>query len=77
MSHSYLKCPACGADATSQEPYDIGSGPELSCPLCECCWGAEGQPLKPLDPAILRLGHLLLSRTAARNARPPEGESQS
>lgn len=30
-------------------PYDIGSGPEISCPACEWCWGADGQPLKPVQ----------------------------
>jgi hypothetical protein len=41
-------CPSCGVVATRMV-YDIGSGPELSCANCEWCWGAEGQPLKPLD----------------------------
>ena len=40
-------CPHCGTVAV-REPYDIGSGPELSCSNCEWCWGALGQPLKPL-----------------------------
>lgn len=40
-------CPSCGVVATRMV-YDIGSGPELSCANCEWCWGAEGQPLKPL-----------------------------
>lgn len=30
-------------------PYDIGSGPEMSCSRCEWCWGADGQPLNPKD----------------------------
>lgn len=37
-------CPACGHVET-RETYDIGDGPELSCSLCEWCWGANGQPL--------------------------------
>lgn len=41
-------CPNCG-DEVNRETYDIGSGPELSCASCEWCWGALGQPLKPLD----------------------------
>lgn len=45
-------CPCCGATATRQT-YDIGSGPELSCASCEWCWGADGQPLKPLDVSEL------------------------
>jgi hypothetical protein len=32
------------------EPYDIGSGPEMSCPDCEWCWGANNQPLRPYQP---------------------------
>jgi hypothetical protein len=40
-------CPSCGVVAV-REPYDIGSGPELSCAACEWCWGAQGQDLKPL-----------------------------
>jgi hypothetical protein len=43
-------CPCCEAVAC-RKPYDIGSGPELSCASCEWCWGAEGQPLKPLPSA--------------------------
>lgn len=42
-------CPSCGVLAI-RETYDIGSGPELSCANCEWCWGADGQPLKRLDP---------------------------
>ena len=30
--------------------YDIGSGPEWSCPQCERCYGALGQPLQPMRP---------------------------
>lgn len=41
-------CPACGG-TFRQRPYDIGSGPEVACPHCEHCWGAEGQDLKALD----------------------------
>jgi rubredoxin len=45
-------CPQCGHQF-EMTPYDIGSGPEVSCSLCEWCWGAEGQPLKPLThPAV-------------------------
>lgn len=52
------RCPCCGAKVTG-EPYDIGSGPERSCPHCEWCWGVNGQPLQPLDAeAILRSGGL-------------------
>lgn len=42
-------CPNCqwsGAAST----YDIGSGPEWSCPGCEMCYGASGQDLNPEDP---------------------------
>jgi hypothetical protein len=42
-------CPNCGA-VEARRPYDIGSGPELSCAHCEWCWGAKGQPLKPYVP---------------------------
>lgn len=45
-------CPQCGAVAT-REPYDIGSGPELSCAACEWCWGAAGQDLDPLRPVTV------------------------
>lgn len=51
MSTEYLrKCPSCGHLVTS-EPYDIGDGPELTCPDCEWCWGAVGQDLtmEPID----------------------------
>lgn len=41
------ECPTCGL-VTERRTYDIGSGPELSCANCEWCWGADGQPLKPL-----------------------------
>jgi len=52
------RCPCCGAEVTA-EPYDIGSGPEMSCPHCEWCWGADGQPLKPFDAtAILKAAGL-------------------
>lgn len=40
-------CPQCG-DVATRTVYDIGSGPELSCASCEWCWGANGQPLKPV-----------------------------
>jgi hypothetical protein len=40
-------CPNCG-DVATRTVYDIGSGPEVSCASCEWCWGANGQPLKPL-----------------------------
>lgn len=42
-------CPNCDA-VEARRPYDIGSGPELSCARCEWCWGAVGQPLKPYVP---------------------------
>lgn len=41
-------CIGCGG-TFRQRPYDIGSGPEVSCPHCETCFGAEGQSLMPLD----------------------------
>jgi hypothetical protein len=41
-------CPFCKGKSHAR-PYDIGSGPELSCPHCEMCWGANGQDLLPLD----------------------------
>lgn len=47
MSTLEQQCPQCGITVT-MTPYDIGSGPEMSCPECEWCWGAEGQPLKDL-----------------------------
>lgn len=46
-------CPTCG-DVAERETYDVGSGPELSCASCEWCWGAEGQPLKPLNLAEMQ-----------------------
>jgi hypothetical protein len=46
------RCPFCKGHFHA-EPYDIGSGPELACPHCEMCWGANGQPLKPLPPVSL------------------------
>ena len=62
-------------------PYDIGSGPEMSCPTCEWCWGADGQDLKPLDVTLalptlggddveLRLPLLDQHRTMGRPGRP-------
>jgi hypothetical protein len=42
-----VPCPVCGQPVPN-EPYDIGSGPELACPCCEWCWGVHGQPLLPL-----------------------------
>lgn len=42
------KCPNCGAEE-ARGVYDIGDGPELCCVHCDRCWGADGQPLKPLD----------------------------
>ena len=44
-------CPSCGTVA-EREPYDMGSGQELSCADCEWCWGADGQRLKPLPFAF-------------------------
>ena len=41
------KCPNCG-QWHEGEPYDIGSGPEFCCRLCDWCWGALGQPLEQL-----------------------------
>lgn len=45
--HVNSKCPTCG-DKASREVYDIGSGPELCCAVCDWCWGANGQPLRPV-----------------------------
>lgn len=42
-------CPECSA-IIETKPYDIGSGPEVSCSHCETCFGANGQALDPLDP---------------------------
>lgn len=59
-------CPNCGAPVT-MKPYDIGSGPELSCPHCDWCWGADGQPLHPLevpDPVAGGLRVTLLDQSA-------------
>jgi rubredoxin len=47
-----VTCPSCGV-TSNLEPYNIGSGPEYSCPNCEWCWGAEGQNLQPL-PRLIR-----------------------
>lgn len=44
-------CPSCGNPVT-MAPYDIGSGPEMACPFCEWCWGANGQPLQPHTPNL-------------------------
>jgi hypothetical protein len=44
-------CPSCGVVA-DRDPYDIGSGPELSCSNCEWCWGANGQDLQPITPGV-------------------------
>lgn len=52
MTELTQDCPCCGAEVT-MKPYDIGSGPEMSCPSCERCWGANGQDLKPLDHAAI------------------------
>jgi hypothetical protein len=41
-------CPTCQRTVT-MIPYDIGSGPEMSCPDCEWCWGADGQSLLPIE----------------------------
>lgn len=43
------KCPNCSGKFAA-EPYDIGSGPEVCCPNCDTCFGANGQPLNGLDP---------------------------
>lgn len=42
------ECPSCER-VQELDVYDIGSGPELSCPHCEWCWGANGQALTPLS----------------------------
>lgn len=49
----------------SMRPYDVGSGPEMACPSCEWCWGADGQPLNPLDPPV-QLGEVELLLRLAR-----------
>lgn len=54
QGHGVTRCPTCGEDASDLEPYDIGSGPELSCINCQSCWGVHGQLLKPVDASILR-----------------------
>jgi hypothetical protein len=41
-------CPNCG-EVAERRTYDVGSGPELACVFCDWCWGADGQPLEPLD----------------------------
>ena len=70
------ECPTCGLVA-SREPYDIGSGPELSCSACEWCWGAEGQDLKPLEPldwvaiALASLGPLAVAPVCPGCAQRP------
>lgn len=56
-------CPTCDNSITAV-PYDIGSGPELSCSNCEWCFGANGQDLQPLDvPALLAKAHRLSKQT--------------
>jgi hypothetical protein len=62
-------CPGCGAPVMIA-PYDIGSGPELSCPHCEWCWGAEGQQLKPIPPATMAAVQRLISEMARVQADP-------
>lgn len=52
-------CPSCAAKVT-MVPYNIGSGPEMSCPTCEWCWGADGQELQPLDSAAIPPGSMRL-----------------
>ncbi len=47
-------CPTCGT-ITARDTYDIGDGPELSCDVCEWCWGADGQPLTPIGPGSSRV----------------------
>jgi len=54
-------CPNCQRESTL-EVYDIGSGPELSCPHCEWCWGANGQELKPIRYDDIR--HLIEETSA-------------
>lgn len=46
-------CPSCG-QVSERTAYDIGDGPELSCASCEWCWGANGQPLKPIYSRVVR-----------------------
>lgn len=38
------RCPQCQRSITAI-PYDLGDGPELSCPDCEWCFGVNGQRL--------------------------------
>lgn len=52
-------CPSC-TNLVTMVPYDIGSGPEMSCPGCEWCWGADGQPLKPIAVSETMWGSLHL-----------------
>lgn len=63
-------CPNCGA-RVEMVPYDIGSGPEMSCTDCEWCWGADGQSLEPLDTErILREAREALGQRWAEGAQP-------
>jgi len=39
--------------------YDVGSGPEVACGVCEWCWGAEGQDLRPITPESSHLRGLV------------------
>jgi hypothetical protein len=85
VTQKWITCPTCGADASHLEPYDIGSGPKLSCSNCEWCWGAEGQPLKALDLATVAglstltfdpADQIAIQRIKSRLAPDhPEGES--
>lgn len=45
-------CPVCGLVA-ERVVYDVGSGPECSCDICEWCWGADGQSLRPLASELI------------------------
>lgn len=46
-----MPCPSCG-DYAGRTAYDIGSGLELCCAVCDWCWGVMGQPLNPADTHI-------------------------
>lgn len=64
-------CPACGSLVT-MEPYDVGSGPEMSCPACEWCWGADGQPLEPLEPAADVVERFACPRCGKTSSHPED-----
>lgn len=71
------QCPSCSVEVT-MVPYDIGSGPEMSCGHCEWCWGADGQALKPLVLSVLdrRLVYDMMRGEIVASVRL-DGETQS